>query len=198
MELGPTAELFAKGARELLGVLPSLLVGRDLAAYEERRDHFIARGVPKDLAERIAVMVPAYSTFDLVEIAAQTGRPLQEVAEVYFALADRLELTRLRERVIALPRDSRWSSMARSALRDDLYAAHAVLTRQVLTVSEAGLSPEERLDRWTEANRPALARMRQTISEIWESGTFDLATLSVALRAVRTLVTASDLPYAEG
>ncbi|ADG87513.1 NAD-glutamate dehydrogenase [Thermobispora bispora] len=198
VELGPTAELFAKGARELLGVLPSLLVGRDLAAYEERRDHFIARGVPKDLAERIAVMVPAYSTFDLVEIAAQTGRPLQEVAEVYFALADRLELTRLRERVIALPRDSRWSSMARSALRDDLYAAHAVLTRQVLTVSEAGLSPEERLDRWTEANRPALARMRQTISEIWESGTFDLATLSVALRAVRTLVTASDLPYAEG
>lgn len=88
--------------------------------------------------------------------------------------------------------------MARSALRDDLYAAHAVLTRQVLTVSEAWLSPEERLDRWTEANRPALARMRQTISEIWESGTFDLATLSVALRAVRTLVTASDLPYAEG
>ncbi|WP_214408635.1 NAD-glutamate dehydrogenase [Sphaerisporangium fuscum] len=194
LDLASTVKFFVEGAEGLLPHLPKLLAGPDLAAFEERRDGFVARGVPADLAERAAVMVPAYSTFDLVEIASRTGRPVTDVAEVYFDLAERLQLARLRERVIALPRDNRWNSMARAALRDDLYAAHATLTRDVLTHSEPGLSPEERLARWSEANSAAVARSRQTLSEIWESDHFDLATLSVALRAVRTLVATSNLP----
>ncbi|WP_405088895.1 NAD-glutamate dehydrogenase [Microbispora sp. NBC_01389] len=197
LDLASTARHFIDGAGGLLPHLPKLLTGPDLAAYEERRDSFTARGVPGELAERVAAMVPAYSTFDLVEIATYAGRPVSEVAEVYFDLADRLQLARLRERVIALPRDSRWNSMARAALRDDLYAAHATLTRDVLIHSRPGLSPEERLASWTEANQAAVTRSRQTLSEIWESDTFDLATLSVALRAVRTLVSTSNLPHAE-
>ncbi|GGK64543.1 NAD-glutamate dehydrogenase [Sphaerisporangium melleum] len=197
LDLAGAARFFVEGAEGLLPHLPKLLAGPDLAAFEERRDGFLARGVPADLAERAAVMVPAYSTFDLVEIASRTGRPVHDVAEVYFDLADRLQLARLRERVIALPRDNRWNSMARAALRDDLYAAHATLTRDVLVHSEPGLAPEERLARWSEANSAAVGRARQTLSEIWESDHFDLATLSVALRAVRTLVATSNLPHDE-
>ncbi|MFG1875123.1 NAD-glutamate dehydrogenase [Sphaerisporangium sp. NPDC049003] len=198
LDLASTVRFFVEGADGLLPHLPKLLTGPDLTAFEERRDGFLARGVPAELAERAAVMVPAYSTFDLVEISSRTGRPVLDVAEVYFDLAERLQLARLRERVIALPRDNRWNSMARAALRDDLYAAHATLTRDVLTHSEPGLTPEERLARWSEANSAAVARARQTLSEIWESDHFDLATLSVALRAVRTLVATSNLPHAEG
>jgi glutamate dehydrogenase len=201
LNLAATVAHFSAGANELLPHLPKALCGPDLAAYEERRDGFMRRGAPAELAERVAAMVPAYSTFDLVEIADTTGHPVREVTEVYFDLADRLQLARLRERVIALPRDSRWNSMARAALRDDLYAAHAALTRHVLAHGPAHgapeVSPEERLALWTEANSSAVARARHTLSEIWESDTFDLATLSVALRAVRALVAASGLPYAD-
>ncbi|GAA0982048.1 NAD-glutamate dehydrogenase [Acrocarpospora macrocephala] len=194
LDLASTASFFVEGANGLLPHLPKMLAGLDLAAFDERRETFVSRGVPPELAERTAGMVPAYSTFDLVEIATLTKRPVNEVAEVYFDLAERLQLARLRERVIALPRDSRWNAMARSALRDDLYAAHASLTRDVLIHSTPGLPPEERLARWTRANEAAVARARQTLSEIWESDTFDLATLSVALRAIRTLVATSSLP----
>ncbi|NJP93308.1 NAD-glutamate dehydrogenase [Nonomuraea sp. FMUSA5-5] len=197
LDLAGSVSFFVKGVNGLLAHIPKLVTGPDLAAYEERRDSYVARGVPQELAERVAGMVPAYSTLDLVEIASLTGRPVSEVAEVYFDLADRLQLARLRERVIALPRDNRWNSIARSALRDDLYAAHASLTRDVLAHSKPGLPPEERLARWTEANSAAVARARQTLSEIWESDHFDLATLSVALRAIRTLVAASNLPHTE-
>ncbi|HEX6471050.1 MAG TPA: NAD-glutamate dehydrogenase [Streptosporangiaceae bacterium] len=190
-----TIDFFAEGAAKLAPSMPKLLVGRDLAAFEERRTAFGERGVPDELAETVAMMVPAYSTFDIVEISYVTGRPVEEVAEVYFDLADRLQLARLRERVIALPRSDRWKSMARSALRDDLYAAHAALTRDVLVVSESGASTEERLAAWTENNAAAMLRARQTLSEIWESDSFDLATVSVALQAIRTLVTASTLPH---
>jgi glutamate dehydrogenase len=197
LDLAGAVSFFVKGVNGLVAHIPKLLTGPDLAAYEERRDAFLSRGVPLELAERVAGMVPAYSTLDLVEVASVTGRPVNEVAEVYFDLADRLQLARLRERVIALPRDNRWNSVARSALRDDLYAAHASLTRDVLAHSTPGLPPEERLARWSEANSAAVSRARQTLSEIWESDNFDLATLSVALRAIRTLVSASNLPHTE-
>ncbi|MQA95132.1 MAG: NAD-glutamate dehydrogenase [Streptosporangiales bacterium] len=182
---------FADGVATIVPYLPKLLVGRDLAAFEERRNGLLARGVPEELAVRTAAMVPTYSAFDLIQIATDLGMDVKAVAEVYFDLADRLQLSRLRERVIALPRDDRWDTMARSALRDDLYAAHAALTRDVLVTSgntEAAGSPEERLGHWAEVNAAAVIRSRQTLSEIWESDRFNIATLSVALRAIRTLV----------
>jgi len=55
-------------------------------------------------------------------------------------------------------------------------------------------SPEERLAAWAKRNDSAVGRAAQTLSEIWESDAFTVATLSVAVRAVRTLVTASRLP----
>ncbi|WP_425547844.1 NAD-glutamate dehydrogenase [Actinocorallia longicatena] len=192
-DIRETIDSFAPGALALVPGLPKQLAGRDLEAFGERRDAFTARGVPADLAEQVAMMVPAYSTLDIVDISRATGHSVEEVADVYFDLADRLQLARLRERVIALPRDDRWKSMARSALRDDLYAAHAELTSDVLR-NTATDTPEARLEEWAEKNDSSVLRARQTLSEIWESDSHDLATLSVALRAIRTLVRASTLP----
>ena len=193
-DIAETIGAFAEGAVSLAPVLPKFLVGRDQVAFEERRSSFAERGVPDELAEQVAMMVPAYSTFDIVEVATATGRPVEEVAEVYFDLAERLQLSRLREPIIALPRDDRWRSMARSALRDDLYAAIAALTRNVLEACAPDAPPEERIAGWMATNGSALNRARQTLGEIWESDGSDLATLSVALGAVRTLVTACTLP----
>jgi glutamate dehydrogenase len=138
-------------------------------------------------------MVPAYSAFDVVDIAARSGRPVDDVAEVYFDLADRLQITRLRDRITALPRDDRWTTMARGALRDDLYSAHAALTAEVVQVAGPG-RPEQRLAAWEQRNHTAVGRAAQTLAEIWETDRFTVATLSVAVRAVRTLVSASALP----
>ncbi len=194
LDIRATIDFFSPDASTISPELAKLLAGRDLVAYEERRDDFVSRGVPEELAEWVSAMVPMYSVLDLVEIAHSTDRPVREVAEVYFDLADRLGITRLRERIIALPRDDRWKTMARSGLRDDLYAAHASLTRNVLVSTEPGASPEQRLIEWEERNSEAVARAGQTLSEVWEAETFDLAILQVALRVVRTLVASSTLP----
>ena len=96
--------------------------------------------MPLDLAERVAAMVPTYAAFDIVQVAVSARRGIEETAEVYFDLADRLQITRLRDRITALPREDRWSTMARAALRDDLYAALASLTQDVLGVSGPDLA----------------------------------------------------------
>jgi glutamate dehydrogenase len=195
-DIQATVGFFADGVRTVRSGLPKMLTGRDLAGYEERRDSYLARGVPLDLAERVAAMVPEYSAFDIVQTAAATGRAIEETADVYFDLADRLQITRLRDRITALPREDRWSTMARAALRDDLYAAHASLTRDVLGVGGSG-TPEERVAAWEARNEAAVAMARHTLGEIWESERFTFTTLSVALRAIRTLVAASSLPDQE-
>ena len=198
-DLQATVGFFADGVRTVRSGMPKLLTGRDLAGFEERRDSYLDLGVPLDLAERVAAMVPTYSAFDVVQVAASSGRPIEETAEVYFDLADRLQITRLRDRITALPREDRWSTMARAALRDDLYSAHASLTGDVLAASgsEGSRSPEARLAAWTSRNEAAVGMAAHTLGEIWESERFTFTTLSVALRAVRTLVAASSLPDAE-
>ncbi len=192
-DIRATIDFFARGVMTVGAGLPKLLTGRDLAAFEEHRDMLAGRGVPESLADRIAAMVPAYSAFDIVDIARGTGRPIEETAEVYFDLADRLQIARLRDRITALPRDDRWNTMARGALRDDLYTAHAALARDVLTVTDPG-SLEDRLAAWVRRNESAVLRAAQTLTEIGESDAFTVATLSVAVRAVRTLVATSTLP----
>jgi glutamate dehydrogenase len=188
-----TIGFFADGVLAVGSGLPKLLTGSDLEGFMQRREEYIAGGVPAGLADRVAAMVPAYSAFDIVQIARAGGRDVEETAEVYFDLADRLRITQLRDRITALPRDDRWNTAARSALRDDLYAAHAALARDVLQVTGGG-SPEERLARWSERNEAAVARAGQTLTEIWESDRFTMATLSVAVRAIRALVQGSSLP----
>ena len=76
--------------------------------------------MPEDLATRVAVLHPAYQLLGVIEIADREGLDPVEVARVHFALGERLGLPALVGRILALPRDDRWQTMARAALRDDL------------------------------------------------------------------------------
>ncbi len=84
-----------------------------------------------------------------------------------------------------LPRSDRWQEQARSALRDDLLTALADLTRQVMR-SAAG-SPAV----WIEANERAVGRALAMHTEIRRAESFDLTTLSVAIRQLRNLTITS-------
>jgi glutamate dehydrogenase len=193
INISETIDFFASGVLAVGAELPGLLAGRDLAGYTDRRASFASRGVPGELASRLAAMVPAYSAFDIVDIARGTGSTVAETAAVYFDLADQLQIARLRDLVTALPRAERWTTMARGAIRDDLYTAHAALARDVLTVTKPG-PPGERIADWNRRNASSVRRAGQTLTEIWESNDFNVATLSVAVRAIRTLVATSVLP----
>ena len=74
------------------------------------------------------------------------------------------------------------------ALRYDLYGALAGLTRNVLAVTAGTVDPDARIAAWQQENAEGLARARATLTEIATAESFDLATLSVAMRVIRTLV----------
>ncbi|MFW6204248.1 MAG: NAD-glutamate dehydrogenase, partial [Actinomycetota bacterium] len=134
-------EFFAAPIARLLDMLPDVLVGWELDLFVERRDELLDGGVPEDLATRVAVLPPAYAGLGMVENTLRTGTDLLDVARVHFTLGEYLDLGRLLERIVALPRTDRWKTMARAALRDDLHAVHAELTAQVIQFTEEGHDP---------------------------------------------------------
>jgi glutamate dehydrogenase len=159
---------------KVMAELPALMVGRELDAFESRRDALVRRGVPEDLAVRVAVCPPAYMLLGVVETAARDERDPMEVARVHFEVGERLGLPLLVARILRLPRQDRWQTMARAALRDDLHAVHAQLTAQ----ERAGHPPSEK----------DTAKAVATLQEICSDDDSDLARLSVGLRVVRTLL----------
>jgi glutamate dehydrogenase len=186
--IAETVSFLSTGVGTVRSEIPKLLAGRDLAGYEERRASFTGQGIPAGLADEVAAMVPSYSAFDIVTSAAAASHGVEETTAVYFMLADRLQLGRLRDLIVALPREDRWSSASRSALRDDLYAAHAALTRDVLAVGGAAASTADRVAAWESQNSAAVSRAAATLAEIWESNRFTFTTMSVAVRVIKSLV----------
>ncbi|MFF8399322.1 NAD-glutamate dehydrogenase [Streptomyces sp. NPDC016172] len=188
LELAGTVEFFAERVEQVWGQLPKLLRGADLEWYQKIYDELTGVGVPDELATRVAGFSSAFPTLDIVSIADRMGREPLDVAEVYYDLADRLRITQLMDRIIELPRADRWQSMARAAIREDLYAAHAALTADVLAVGSGTSTPEQRYKAWEQKNAAILGRARSTLEEIQSSDAFDLANLSVAMRTMRTLL----------
>lgn len=188
LELAETIGFFSDGVHEVWAALPKLLRGADLEWYQRICDELTGAGVPDELAARVAGFSSAFPALDIVAIADRTEKDPMAVAEVYYDLADRLRITQLMDRIIELPRADRWQSMARASIREDLYAAHAALTSDVLAVGDGESSPEQRFKAWEEKNAAILGRARSTLEEIQVSEDFDLANLSVAMRTMRTLL----------
>ncbi|MEU6481381.1 NAD-glutamate dehydrogenase [Streptomyces sp. NPDC047017] len=188
LELGGTVEFFAERVGLVWAELPKLLKGADLEWYQQVFDELSDAGVPDELATRVAGFSSAFPALDIVSVADRMGKDPMDVAEVYYDLADRLSITQLMDRIIELPRDDRWQSMARAAIREDLYAAHASLTADVLAAGNGTATPEQRFKVWEQKNAAILSRARTTLEEIRGSDAFDLANLSVAMRTMRTLL----------
>jgi glutamate dehydrogenase len=173
---------------KVMSELPSLMSGRELDSFNGRREALLDRGVPETLATRVAVCPPAYMVLGIVQTAARLEVDPLEVARVHFAVGERLGLPMLVARILALPREDRWQTMARAALRDDLHTVHGQLTSLVLESTKAGADAQTRVAAWEIGDREAIRRAAATFEEICSDETADLARMSVALRVVRSLV----------
>jgi glutamate dehydrogenase len=192
-----------------------LLSSSARASAVEATSALVEAGVPEELARRIAHLDALFPVFDLVEIAAQSGVGVEEAAGVYFALGERLELHVLHERIGALPRQERWEALARRALWEDLHGERRALTEDVLRTVNDGpgqarpvspsRSPAEpsqrragddgvsgRVDAWLARNAAPVERALQVLADVRAGGSFDLATLSVAVREIRNLIDAAE------
>ncbi|BCJ60576.1 NAD-glutamate dehydrogenase [Micromonospora endophytica] len=177
------------GVARLLPQLETLFFGDERAAIAAHIDSMTERGLPRELAEQSTRLMYSFGLLDVVETAG-SERDVSEVASIYFVLSDRFRVDALLSKISLLPREDRWQTLARMALRYDLYAALAALTGEVLESTSSDLPPHERVQQWEQSNATSIHRAERAMEEFDESRA-DLAALSVLLRQIRTLVRTS-------
>jgi glutamate dehydrogenase len=191
LAVGAEINRFAKKVAELTPRMREWLRGDDRAIVEKEVGQFSAHGVPEELAYIVASGLYQYSLLDIIDIADIVDREPAEVADTYFALMDYLGTDGLLTAVSSLPRDDRWHSLARLAIRDDIYGSLRSLCFDVLAVGEPEERGEEKIEEWQLTNGSRVQRARRTLNEIYQSDERDLATLSVAARQIRSMTRTS-------
>jgi glutamate dehydrogenase len=180
------------GVSRLLPRLDTLFRGVEREALGSSVASMVRIGVPEDVAAQATRARYGFGLLDIVEVTRKAGldpagSDLDAVAGVYFGLSERFRVDTVLSRISELPRENRWQTLARMALRYDLYAALAALTSEVLAATSPGADPDARVYEWEQLNAASLTRARNAIGE-FDSARADLAVLSVVLRQIRTLV----------
>ncbi|MEV6923627.1 NAD-glutamate dehydrogenase, partial [Dactylosporangium sp. NPDC051485] len=186
---GETARL-RPGISRLLPQLETLFRGQEREELDANAATLRGLGLPTEIADAATRIMYGFGLLDIVEVASRTGREVSEVATVYYVLSERFRIGDLLSRISNLPREDRWQTLARMALRYDLYAALAALTGEVLNATAPDADAVARVHEWEQSNATSIARTRNTIGEFGDSPG-DLAAISVLLRQIRTLVRTS-------
>ncbi|MFC8304104.1 NAD-glutamate dehydrogenase [Specibacter sp. NPDC057265] len=162
--------------------------GVDVERVAQWYDRAAAYEMPQLLGRRWAEMFETFPLLDVAKVSETLAEPKEAVAAVYYALYNRYGVDSLLERITALPRNDRWQALARAALRDDLYATAADMTRNVMDSTGSEMPTMERIAAWEAQNQEQLERAVRMFAEVDELEQDDMASLSVALRLLRSIV----------
>jgi glutamate dehydrogenase len=191
LAVGAEINRFAKKVADLTPRMSEWLRGDDKTIVEQEAAEFVAQGASENLAYMVATGLYRYSLLDIIDVADIEEQDPAEVADTYFALMERLGTDGLLTAVSELPRSDRWHSLARLAIRDDIYSSLRALCFDVLAVGEPDETGEEKIAEWEHLSASRVARAQRTLLEIHDSGQRDLATLSVAARQIRSMTRTS-------
>ncbi|MGV8897153.1 MAG: NAD-glutamate dehydrogenase [Rhodoglobus sp.] len=185
--VGEVIAQYKPHVEQLRANLDDYVQGGDLARLRMLRERAEGWGLPERLGRRWSELFEAFVLLDVAKIAAREHAPMADVAAVYYTVFDRFDVDDLLERITTLPRKDRWQALARAALRDDLYSTTADITITVLETTASGTA-EERVAAWLTLNQEQLDRARSVFEEVNALGQDDMASLSVAMRQLRSMV----------
>jgi glutamate dehydrogenase len=168
------------------------LRGSDIDRVQGRLAHWDGVGLPRELGLRAADLLESFGLLDISLISEQVPEPIPIIADLYYSVFQRINAAGLLLRITDLPRQSRWDTLARAALRDDVYSAVADMAVSVMQASPTpgagGPDAVERIVAWERGHQEQLARIKDTFAEVTGPGQVDIASISVALKLLRTLV----------
>ena len=170
---------YAHSVQALLAQLPDLIGSQQYPGVAEWEARLNKPQVPEALSRVLARLEFAVPLMDIIEIAETGQVAYDDVARNYYRLEGALQLDWLRDAITGLPRDNRWQSLARSALRDDLYRMQRSLTSLALAEPGVGAMFAEN---WLSARAHDVEICHQMFAELQAFETLDLAMLSAGMR----------------
>jgi len=146
----------------------------------------VSAGVPEDLAHRHAYQLELVHAPDIIDVAAETGRDVEEIARAFFLVGEAFHVDRLEATMERLEPRSRWQRWAMQALEDDLLRVRRDLAE--LAIKEGvGRPIDVAVEMFLGSRAEAIARLDRFMRSLSADPGGGLAALSVAVRQVRAV-----------
>ncbi len=160
------------------------------AAFQQRRSQrameLVQRGVPADLAQRLASLAALALAPDAVLVAERSGVAITDAASSLYALAERLRVDEIAYGARALPVSDHFERLAIDQAVDRVTLAVRELAGAACRLGSGAASVEA----WFAAN-PQAARIERAVAEI-SAGGLSVAKLAVAASLLSELAASGD------
>ena len=189
LDIAGNVDRYRPGMSALRDALPEALTPTGRADFESGTEKWEGLGAPAEMAPRLARVPLLRSGLDMIEVSMQSGKPVEQVAGVFFHLAGALDLDWLRGQIEALPVESSWHAQARGSLLEELSQQHRALSAQVLSYAGDRVG-EQAVNAWLERDDPTLRHTRAMLADILTQN----ADYPIASVAVRRLAQLAQMP----
>jgi len=190
LPIQPLIDKYRSGVADFIANYRQFMPARDLAAVDKTATRLQKQGFDKNLAAQLALMPLLHAALDVVDISLKTGKPVPDVAHVYFGLSEQINLNWLRDLIEQLPVTGRWHAHARGALRDELFEQHSQLA--TLLLDKYPQTPGEKVvTQWSRELSREVAETRKMIKQMRQEKLADYATVMVVVRTIRHLLVAT-------
>jgi glutamate dehydrogenase len=144
-------------------------------------------GVPEKLADKMASLLLTRAGLDISDLAAMYKRDVIEAARVYSLFNERLGIFALHAGAEDVKVKGRWQAMARSILRDEFFRIRRDMAADILK-KRSKKTIEQLVDEWLQQRSTRVESFTAMLDEMKLRGVLDIATLSVAAKELRELV----------
>lgn len=175
------------GMRTVYTRANSIVVGAGRERQRHAMQELLDKGVPENLAKKMAGLLLTRGGLDIADISATYKREPLETAKMYANLSQRLGVVWLHRCVENLEVEGRWQAIARGNLRDEFYAVRRELASHLLK-TRSRMAPTRLFENWSQQNAASISKFDGILREMQLREEVDFATLSVAAQELRRIV----------
>jgi glutamate dehydrogenase len=155
--------------------------------HQNAAEAHLESGVPEKLAQRMSTLLLTRPALDMADLAATYKPDVLDLAKLYAVTNEKLGIYWLHVCAEDLKVGDRWQAIARGKLRDEFFWMRRELAEQILR-KRGKYDVGEAVDRWLAAHSSQVERFTGMIEEMKLRSEIDFATLSVAAREFRDLI----------
>ena len=183
-------ERFRKIADELVGFLPDVLASASRESFENKIKNYTSNKVDAKLAQKIALMDPIASAFDIAEIALSTKLDIKLIAQIYYEVGNRYSLKWLRSRINKLGLNNYWQKLASKTILEDIYSYQMKLAKEIAIFSQKTQykNIQNLIEEFNKNAKFLIDRFDNFIAELKNEPNADMAMFVVAINRLKPLV----------
>jgi len=155
--------------------------------HQTAAQSYIEMGVSEKLAHRMSALLLTRPALDMADLAAKYKPDAIEFAKLYAVTNEKLGIYWLHVCAEDLQVEGRWQAIARGKLRDEFFQMRRELAEQIIRKRRNRDVPAA-VDKWLEDHNVQVEQFTNMIEELKLLSEIDFATLSVAAREFRDLI----------